>query len=107
MPAKKKDAGATATAAPKKDESVSKKHKEFISSPMAGKPVNSLPGIGDTAAKHLIDKGFKKAEDVYGKFLSVKRDKKKFTDWLRQFGGTDARLDECYQALQSWYDAHM
>ncbi|XP_074503355.1 barrier-to-autointegration factor-like [Sebastes fasciatus] len=86
--------------------STSLKHRLFVGEPMGNKSVTSLPGIGKILGKKLEQQGFDKAYVVLGQFLTLKKDREMFTDWLKDASGANARqARHCDQCLRDYCDA--
>ena len=88
--------------------STSKKHSEFVTSPIEAKGVTALPGIGKKLGENLTNIGVIKAENVLGQFLALGKDEVKFKRWLNESCKADTRRQQqCYQALKGWCEAHI
>jgi nucleotidyltransferase/DNA polymerase involved in DNA repair len=73
---------------------------DFMGEPMSDKPVTDLPGIGAVLGNRLEKLGFKKAWDVLGQFLVLKKDKELFKGWLNvTCGANDKQSSDCYECL--------
>ncbi|XP_074503357.1 barrier-to-autointegration factor-like [Sebastes fasciatus] len=83
--------------------STSLKHLLFVGEPMGNKSVRSLPGIGMILGRRLEQQDFDKADAVLGQFLNLKKDRKRFTKWLKVASGADSRqAGSCDQCLREW-----
>ncbi|KAL1441076.1 hypothetical protein MTO96_008823 [Rhipicephalus appendiculatus] len=70
--------------------STSKKHRNFVSEPMAGKSVTELAGIGDALGRRMKDRGFDK-------------DQGRFENWLKDTSGANSKqANDCYRCLRDW-----
>ena len=79
------------------------KHTTFVNSPMAGKLVTEIPGIGPALGEELRMKEFVYATQILGQYLVFSQDEKKFRDWLKlQCGIGDKQCRSVYIALQEW-----
>ncbi|XP_072296438.1 barrier-to-autointegration factor-like [Eucyclogobius newberryi] len=88
--------------------STSQKHRNFVSEPMADKPVTALASIGDVLGQRLEDKGYDKAYVVLGKFLERKKDEEHFHDWLNDACGANAKQQrDCSSCLMEWCDTFL
>ncbi|KAB7499535.1 Barrier-to-autointegration factor, partial [Armadillidium nasatum] len=56
---------------------------KFLDEDLDTKPVTDIPGVEEADGEKLKGKGFDKAGDVLSKFLSMKRKKESFIEWLR------------------------
>jgi len=75
---------------------------------MEGLPVTALPGIGPVWGAELKKKGIVHASQIYGQFLTMKKDEGMFTVWLQQQCGISARhARSVYNALQDWSQHHL
>ena len=86
--------------------STSQKHRNFVSDPiLRGKDVTELGGIGEVLGGRLKEIGFGTAYDVLQKFLSFKKDREKFMDWLKdECGANKKQGGDCYNCLKEWSD---
>ncbi|BFZ11492.1 hypothetical protein BsWGS_14531 [Bradybaena similaris] len=88
--------------------STSKKHKNFVSEPMAEKSVTELAGIGDVLGHRLEESNYDKAYTVLGQFLLFKKDETLFKDWLHDISGANSKQqNDCYQCLKEWCDSFL
>ena len=86
----------------------SKKHRDFINEPMMQKRVSKLAGIGPVLGRRLEEKGFEKAYDVLGRFLELKKDKKRFMDWIKDTcGANEKQGSDCYNCIKEWCESHL
>ena len=85
----------------------SKKHDNFVNSPMGQKEVSKLPGIGTTLKQRLNEKGITRAYQVFGQFLVLNKDRDSFFEWLRGFGADDGQCKACFDALDDWSKHHL
>lgn len=84
------------------------KHTTFVNSPMAGKPVTEIPGIGPVWGQELVQKEFVYATQILGQYLVFSQDEKKFRDWLKlQCGIGDKQCRSVYNALQEWSQQYL
>ena len=75
---------------------------------MEGLPVTALPGIGPVWGAQLNENGIVLASQIYGQFLTMKKDQGIFTVWLQQQCGISARhARSVYNALQDWSQHHL
>ncbi|ELT99477.1 hypothetical protein CAPTEDRAFT_108484 [Capitella teleta] len=80
----------------------SRKHANFVSEPMAAKPVTALAGIGETLGRKLNQHGYQQARDVLGKYLT---EGPNFEQWLKDSIGANAnQASTCRKCLQDWSD---
>ena len=87
--------------------SASKKTITFTSQPMGNKNVAELPGVGKTIGINLAAKGFSKAKHVYGLFLQLDEDKKKFCAWIAENGkANEGQAKQCFECLKEWSRQH-
>lgn len=84
-----------------------KKHDDFVSSPIGEKLVTDLPGIGDRTGRLLNDKGFTRAYKVIGQFLILDKDEQRFKDWLVTFGTDQLQIERCYNCVKTWCQNYM
>ncbi|KAL1441075.1 hypothetical protein MTO96_008823 [Rhipicephalus appendiculatus] len=83
--------------------STSKKHRNFVSEPMAGKSVTELAGIGDALGRRMKDRGFDKADAVLGHYLTMRKDQGRFENWLKDTSGANSKqANDCYRCLRDW-----
>lgn len=80
----------------------SKKHNNFLGEPMKNKEVEKIPGIGNTIGQQMKTKGITYAHQVFGQFLVLEKDKKKFCDWVKTFGANNGQSNDCYKAMLEW-----
>ena len=73
-----------------------------FSSPIGKKLVTKFPGIGDAGERNLEGEGFGYASQIFGKFLVLEEDERKFKDWLQQFEIGEAYCRRVYSALHKW-----
>lgn len=85
----------------------SKKHDNFVNSPMGQKEVSKLPGIGITIKQRLNEKGITRAYQVFGQFLVLNKDRDSFFEWLRACGVDDGKCQACFDALDDWSKHHL
>ena len=82
---------------------------KFVNNPIGIKPVECLPGIGDTFGQRLRDKGFGDASQVLEQFLKFNREER-FTNWLTKTCKCQPwnhwQMIECYDGLNEWYRQH-
>ena len=69
---------------------------------MRNKLINELPGIGVAGERKLKKEGFQYASQIFGKFLVLEEDEKKFKDWFQQCGIGEPFCGRVYSALQEW-----
>lgn len=79
-----------------------KKHRDFLSEPMGNKEVEKIPGIGITIGGQMKTEGITYAYQVFGHFLVLKKDKKKFCDGVKTFGADNGQSNACYNAMLEW-----
>ncbi|KAH6922806.1 hypothetical protein HPB50_019311 [Hyalomma asiaticum] len=83
--------------------STSQKHRNFISEPMGEKDVTELAGIGDVLGQRLKYRGYDKAYVVLGHFLTLKKNRGMFENWLMDISKANRKqASECYQCLNEW-----
>ena len=80
----------------------SKKHKDFVSTPMGSKDVTKIPGIGEKIGGNMNEREINFAYEVFGMFLVVKKNKDNFFKWLKQFVANAEHREECYKAMEEW-----
>jgi len=81
----------------------SQKHTLFVAEPMGDKPVTELAGIGEVLGKRLENRGFDKAYVVLGKFLTLKKNKELFVEWLQDLVNANSnQATECWHCLDEW-----
>ncbi|XP_014872095.1 barrier-to-autointegration factor A-like [Poecilia latipinna] len=86
----------------------SQKHRNFVSEPMADKPVTALAGIGDRLGHSLTEQGYDKAYVVLGQFLLLRKDSELFCYWLKDVTAANSKqADDCAQCLKDWCDAFL
>ncbi|KPP67980.1 barrier-to-autointegration factor-like [Scleropages formosus] len=86
----------------------SRKHRDFVSEPMAEKPVTALSGIGEALGKKLEEQGFDKAYVVLGQFLVLRKDQELFGEWLKDACGANSKQAmSCSQCLKEWCDSFL
>ncbi|XP_033249391.1 barrier-to-autointegration factor-like [Drosophila miranda] len=82
---------------------ISKKCRIFVSEPIGDKAVTELAGIGPTLGGRLTEAGFKKAYQVLGQFLILKKDKVLFIHWMRELcRASSKQASDCYDCLNDW-----
>ena len=74
---------------------------------MEGLPVTALPGIGPVWGAQLNENGIVLASQIYGQFLTMKKDQGMFTVWLQQCGISARHARSVYNALQDWSQHHL
>ncbi|XP_077536177.1 uncharacterized protein LOC144148527, partial [Haemaphysalis longicornis] len=83
--------------------STSQKHRNFVSEPIGNKAVTELAGIGPVLGQRLEAKGYAKASNALGMYLSLGKDRKRFEDWLKDATGANKKQAyDCYQCLHDW-----
>ncbi|KAL4641148.1 barrier-to-autointegration factor-like [Arapaima gigas] len=88
--------------------STSQKHRDFVSEPMAEKPVTALAGIGEVLGRKLEEQGFDKAYVVLGQFLVLRKDQELFSEWLKDACGANSKqAASCSQCLKEWCDSFL
>ncbi|XP_054880605.1 barrier-to-autointegration factor A-like [Poeciliopsis prolifica] len=86
----------------------SQKHRNFVSEPMADKPVTALAGIGDRLGHSLMEQGYDKAYVVLGQFLLLRKDSELFCYWLKDVTAASSKqAEDCAQCLKEWCDAFL
>ena len=73
-----------------------------FSSPLGKKLVTEFPGIGDAGERNLKNERFEYASQIFGKFLVLEEDERKFKDWLQQFEIGEAYCGHVYSTLHEW-----
>ncbi len=80
------------------------KHSTFVAAKMAGRPVQSVPGVGRRIADGLAGRGVKKATQLFGLFLLNRDD---FDSLLKSCGANYRHLMTAVSAFEDWYNQHM
>ena len=73
-----------------------KKHQEFVSSPMGSKPVTDVPGIGQAVAVSLEKEGIGTARRLLSHFLD---DPSKFVEFVKSHGANRTQAREAHGAM--------
>ena len=82
-------------------------HDNFVKGPMTDKSVTNLAGIGPVLGERLKNKGYEKAYMVFGQFLVLGKDEKRFKGWLHETCKADKReQSDCYSCIQEWCDRY-
>ncbi len=84
-------------------------YKVFIDEVMGDKDVTVLPGISEAHGDDLGIKGYDKAYMVFGQYLILRRDRKKFKKWLKDVCPEIEENDNeyCFNSLKSWEERHV
>ena len=89
-------------------QSPSQKHCDFMNSPIDGKGVRAVPGIGPVYGANLTAAGFETAWSLLDQFLTFQRNEEKFKQWLKGVCGANSRYQNyCYYGLNEWCDQHL
>ena len=84
------------------------KHNNFINESMKDKVITVLPGIGEVLGKRLTDEGFEYTETILGQYLTLKRHKGYFQDWMKEICSANCKQSsDCYEALHAWREANL
>lgn len=75
---------------------------------MGNKSVRELPGVGNTLGKRLENAGFKKSDQVYGKYLVMDQSRDRFEGWMKNTSNANSKqANDCYQGLKEWNNNFM
>ena len=75
---------------------------------MGDKGVKDLPGIGPASAKKLRDAGYTKAHMVLGKYVSCRRNKTEFLNWLeKEIEVGQSYAESCVDGLEEWCNQYL
>uniref|UniRef100_A0A8C9S2M3 Barrier-to-autointegration factor-like n=1 Tax=Scleropages formosus TaxID=113540 RepID=A0A8C9S2M3_SCLFO len=89
----------------------SRKHRDFVSEPMAEKPVTALSGIGEALGKKLEEQGFDKVRNagfVGPLHTRLRKDQELFGEWLKDACGANSKQAmSCSQCLKEWCDSFL
>ncbi|CAF0925178.1 unnamed protein product [Brachionus calyciflorus] len=66
--------------------------------------VSEINGIGNINGKILKEKGYSSTGSLLGKFLVLKKDKERFTQWLISCGIDVNNANQCFQFIKDWTD---
>ena len=86
--------------------------KSFATTPMRGKSIFAVPGLNQGIGNGLVSNGITLAETLYGHFLALQRNRKRFTAFLLTKAGFAVTpyylqfANAAYDAFQMWYFNH-
>ncbi|KAI0237594.1 hypothetical protein LSAT2_011906 [Lamellibrachia satsuma] len=84
------------------------KFQQFVTEPMDGKPVDTLPGINNVLGSRLRRQGYGRATSLLGKFMVMNKDRYSFVQWLAEkTGASSQQALDCFKCLDAWTDAFM
>lgn len=69
--------------------------------------VTCLPGVNSITAEQMHASGITHVSQVFGKFLTLKKNKELFLDWMKMFGACDEQCFICFDALYAFSQHHM
>ncbi len=71
---------------------------------MRDKSVTDLAGVGEVLGERLSEKGYDKAEVVYGKYLELKKDGVAFKRWMKETCDANAKQQsDTHKCLEEWH----
>ncbi|KAK7089568.1 hypothetical protein V1264_024514 [Littorina saxatilis] len=79
-----------------------RKHAVFVTEPIKGRKLKTLPGIGKALEQRLKNKRIPDAKALLGGFVSA-GNKSKFEDWMkRKCKANKFQAGECYDFFKEW-----
>lgn len=79
----------------------SQKLRNFLNSPLAGRDLEDIPGIGEVTAENMRRHGIKDAKMLFGEFLAC-RTPTKFYDEVQSHGANKGQAEMVYEALKAY-----
>ena len=85
-------------------------YRSFVNEPIGEKLVSELPGIGDAHRRKLNGPGIniERAYELLGVFLSKKKNKEAFKQWLQDKldYSTENQRKDCADALEEYFSKY-